>query len=156
MPPRLRCKQKACASVWTCISKYTTLKQPHYGYIKCLKKYFTKILAWNIMFFSALNNPKSPWYLNPFKAEFNKTYRTAKLNKTFTLISHSFSDQQLKGSFYFYLIKFALHCPPIFEHKICIETSVLQSKDQIDWDSATLYNVFYRLLSTSYFRKLVY
>ena len=32
----------------------------------------------------------------------------------------------------------------------------LKTKHQIDWDSATwLYNVFYRLLSTSYFRKLV-
>ena len=35
----------------------------------------------------------------------------------------------------------------------------LKTKHQIDWDSATcrdMYNVFYRLLSTSYFRKLVY
>ena len=29
----------------------------------------------------------------------------------------------------------------------------LKTKHQIDWD---MYNVFYRLLSTSYFRKLVY
>ena len=101
------------------------------------------------MFFSALNNPKSPWYVNPFKAEFNKTYITAKLNKTFILISLFQRDQQLKGSFYFYLIKFALHCPPIFEHKICIETSVLQSKHQIDWDSVTCITY-----STDYYQHL--
>ena len=31
----------------------------------------------------------------------------------------------------------------------------LQMKHQIDWD-CNMYNVFHRLLSTSYFRKLVY
>ena len=123
--------------------------------------HITKILAWNIMFFSALNNPKSPWYLNPFKAEFNKTYITAKL---ITIIINNFNislfqgDQQLKGSFNFYLIKFALHCLPIFEHKICIETSVLQLKHQIDWDSATCitYSTDYhqRLTLESWFTNL--
>ena len=42
-----------------------------------------------------------------------------------------------------------MHCLPIFEHKICIETSVLQWKHQIDWDSATCITY-----STGYYQRL--
>ena len=42
-----------------------------------------------------------------------------------------------------------MHCPPIFEHKICIETSVPQSKHQIDWDFAICITYF-----TDYYQRL--
>ena len=96
-------KKVMCSCLNLYIKIHYTKIQTHYGHIKCLKKYFTEILAWNKMFFSALNNPKSPWYLKPSKAELNKSYIKAKLNKTFNLISHSFRvmTNNLKAVFVF-------------------------------------------------------